>query len=945
MPGVAFTLDGWSTRPTKKQKSRMIFPSVEHLENLSNSLQSAFIRLSKDEALWQSDLNGALRHLTVNIAQALDVARVGVWLSHENDPSVVCVQQFLLHEERFERGGTLLAADYPAYFRALATGRVIDAADAINDYRTAEFAAGYLIPKGIGAMLDAVLHKAGRLCGVLCMEHVGSARLWSREEQNFATSAADLVSQLLMFHSLKDSERRYRTLFNAAGDAILTMKAGVIVDCNPHALSLFSCTREALLGSRRGDLSPPIQPNGQLSAPRLQAILKELEDGSPAYFEWVFRRPDGVEWEAEISAASMLTGEERVVLAIIRDVTERRQAERARHQSALLLARRNGALLVVNRLASRLHGMTDIQQIAAETVRVLRMLQDVPCITFLRTLPGGEMLERIAVDGAGSDGLMEADSGGIPLKGSLAGQALAERRILISGNIEYDERIVPEAKIGLLRYAVKSLVVLPLVCGDEALGSIGLLFNEANVVFGDIELETLNTICQTVSLAMVNARHLQVLEHQAMHDSLTLLPNRAHLHREAARAIRQASERAQSVSLMLLDLDRFKEVNDTLGHHAGDMLIKMVGERLHEALLHRDAMLARLGGDEFAILLRVVDSLDDAQRVAQEMVEALHRPFDVQGISIELGGSIGVAIYPQHGDSSNALLRCADVAMYAAKTTGGNVSAYDSELDQHNPRRLAMITELGSAIVGNQLVLHFQPKLDLATGEWSGSEALVRWMHPQLGQIPPGEFIQFAETSDLIRPLTLWVARRALEHMRDWHQRGLDLPVSINLSTRNLLDVTFPDSMAALLKEYCVPPHLLELEITETALIGDPNRAMSVVERLVEQGMRLSIDDFGTGYSSLAYLKRLPLHALKIDRSFVRDMLIDEQDAIIVRSTIGLAHSLGLQVVAEGVEDVHTLAALREFGCDLAQGYVLSKPIPAEQAERRLSAPYVAAND
>ncbi|MDB5801369.1 MAG: hypothetical protein JWL63_2308 [Rhodocyclales bacterium] len=923
----------------------MIFPSVEYLDNLSNSLQSAFVRLAKDEALWQSELNGALRHLTASVAQALDVARVGVWLSQEDEPSIDCVQQLLVTEGRFERGGKLQARDYPAYFRALMASRVIDAADAINDNRTAEFGAGYLIPNGIGAMLDATLHNAGRFCGVLCIEHVGSARLWSREEQHFATSVADLASQLLMFHSLKDSERRYRTLFNAAGDAILTFKGGTIIDCNPLALTLFGCARDELLNSTRSDLSPPIQPNGQLSASRLTAILKETEDGSPSYFEWLFRRPDGTEWEAEISAASILTGTDRVVLAIIRDVTDRRQAERARHQSALLLARRNGALLVVNRLASRLHGMTDVYQIAEETVRVLRMLQDVPCITFLRAQPGGETLQRIAVDGAGAADLMDWDAQGIPLNGSLAGRAIAEHRILISGDVDNDERILSGAKIGLLKCGFKSLVVLPLIFGEEPLGSIGLLFHEGNVMFGDIEMETLNTICQTVSLAMVNARHVQVLEHQAMHDSLTLLPNRAHLHREAARAIRQASERAQSVSLMLLDLDRFKEVNDTLGHHAGDMLIKLVGERLREALLTRDAMLARLGGDEFAILLRVTDSLAAANDVAIEMVAALRRPFDVQGIAIELGGSIGVAIYPQHGDSSNALLRCADVAMYAAKSTVGNVSAYDAELDQHNPRRLAMITELGSAIVGNQLVLHFQPQLDLVSGTWSGSEALVRWIHPQLGLIPPGEFIQFAETSDLIRPLTLWVARRALEHMREWHQRGLDLPVSINLSTRNLLDVTFPDSMAALLEEYGVPPHLLELEITETALIGDPNRAMSVVERLVEQGMRLSIDDFGTGYSSLAYLKRLPLHALKIDRSFVRDMLIDEQDAIIVRSTIGLAHSLGLQVVAEGVEDVHTLAALRDFGCDLAQGYVLSKPVPAEQAETRLRAPYLAAND
>ena len=923
----------------------MIFPSVEHLENLSNGLQSAFIRLSRDEALWLSDLNGALRHLTASVAQALDVARVGVWLSQENEPAIACVQQLLVHEGRFERGNKLQAQDYPVYFRALAAGRVIDAADAVNDYRTAEFAAGYLLPKGIGAVLDATLHNAGRLCGVLCIEHVGSARLWSRDEQNFATSVADLVSQLLMFHSLKDSERQYRTLFNAAGDAILTLKNNLIIDCNPRALSLFGCTREDLLGSIRGEFSPPIQPNGQMSAPRLIAMLKEIEDGTPSFFEWVFRRPSGAEWEAEISAASILTGGERVVLAIIRDVTERRQAERVRHQSALLLARRNGALQVVNRLASRLHGMTDVNQIAGETVRVLRMLQDVPCITFLRAEPDGLTMQRIAVDGDGIVELMGDDAYGIPIAGSLAGRALREQRILISGDVEHDERVIPAAKVGLLKCGFKSLVVLPLVFNGEALGSIGLLFHEGNVMFGDIEMETLNTVCQTVSLAMVNARHVQVLEHQAMHDSLTLLPNRAHLHREATRAIRQASERAQFVSLMLLDLDRFKEVNDTLGHHAGDLLIKLVGERLGQALLRRDAMLARLGGDEFAILLRVVDSLEDANGVARDMVAALRRPFDVQGIAIELGGSIGVSIYPQHGDSSNALLRCADVAMYAAKSAVGNVSAYNAELDQHSPRRLAMITELGSAIGGNQLILHFQPKLNLVTGEWSGSEALVRWVHPQLGQIPPGEFIQFAETSDLIRPLTLWVARCALERMREWHGRGLDLPVSINLSTRNLLDVTFPDSMAALLKEYGVPPHLLELEITETALIGDPNRAMSVVERLVDQGMRLSIDDFGTGYSSLAYLKRLPLHALKIDRSFVRDMLSDEQDAIIVRSTIGLAHSLGLQVVAEGVEDVDTLAALREFGCDQAQGYVLSKPVTAEQAERRMKSPYIAANE
>jgi len=296
-------------------------------------------------------------------------------------------------------------------------------------------------------------------------------------------------------------------------------------------------------------------------------------------------------------------------------------------------------------------------------------------------------------------------------------------------------------------------------------------------------------------------------------------------------------------------------------------------------------------------------------------------------------------VYPRHGGTSHALLRCADVAMYAAKNAVGAVCMYDSSHDTHNPRRLAMITELGAAIRGNQMVLYYQPRLDLPTGQWCGSEALIRWQHPRLGFIPPGEFVQFAETSELIRPLTLWVAHEAVAQQAKWIAAGLKLPVAINLSTRNLLDVTLPDALADLLTEHAVPPHLLELEITETALMMDPERALQVVHRLAGIGVKLSVDDFGTGYSSLGYLKRLPLTFLKIDRSFVHNMLHDEQDAIIVRSTIGLAHSLGLRVIAEGVEDFDTLAQLGVYGVDEAQGYVLSRPMPVAHVSERLMAP------
>jgi EAL domain-containing protein (putative c-di-GMP-specific phosphodiesterase class I) len=250
-----------------------------------------------------------------------------------------------------------------------------------------------------------------------------------------------------------------------------------------------------------------------------------------------------------------------------------------------------------------------------------------------------------------------------------------------------------------------------------------------------------------------------------------------------------------------------------------------------------------------------------------------------------------------------------------------------------------MITELGAAIRGNQLVVYFQPRLALQEGKWCSSEALVRWQHPRLGFIPPGDFVQFAETSDLIRPLTLWVARQAVMQLALWQKAGLQLSVSVNLATRNLLDVTLPDALLALLTEFNVPPQSLELEITESSLMNDPERALQVVNQIASLGMRLSIDDFGTGYSSLAYLKRLPVNSLKIDRSFVRDMLIDDQDAIIVRSTIGLAHSLGLHVVAEGVEDLDTLARLRDYGCDEAQGYILSKPQPAAIAGATMQGP------
>ncbi len=899
-------------------------------DKLSERLQEAFVRLARDEHLWRSDLYGALRDLTSSLTEVLELARASVWLFSEDRARLECRLLFRADLGSFESGAMLPAASLGNFVAALDAARVLDVADCACDMRVAEVLPQYLQPQHVDAALIASLHEAGQLAGFLCLEHRGDTRVWHRDEQQFAASVAGLLGQVRVFHALKDRERCYRSIFDAAGDAILLYADGLITDCNPSAEALFGRERQALIGSSAALLSPERQPDGEDSGERFAAWLRAAIDNGPQHFGWTHLRADGSRIEVDLSLSAMWLGSQYQITAILRDVTERRLAEQLRQTSAELLKQRNLSLQVVNSLASKLHGTTDSREIAAETLRVLQVLQRSPLSTFHLADAEGTGFEMVAAVGY-SDAQVQARRL-LPIDRSISRHAIELGCILHTDDVSEDPRVAPEIRDLLQADGVRSITILPLVYQDKALGVIGLQFYECGNEFSDAELETLRAVCQTVSLALANARNVQELEYQANHDSLTGLPNRIQLHRRATEALRAIAGKPGNLSLLLLDLDRFKEVNDTLGHRTGDALLRLVARRLQESVAAHGALVARLGGDEFAILLPQLENTERAVEIARDVVRCLHRPTEVEGIFIERGGSIGVAVYPQHGGTSHALLRCADVAMYAAKSNANSVSLYDSSYDEHNPRRLAMITELGSAIRGDQLILHFQPRYHFGSARWCSCEALVRWQHPRLGFIPPGEFVQFAETSELIRPLTLWVARRAIEQLAQWHAEGLEVAVSINLSTRNLLDVTLPEALAGLLAEHGVSPDFLELEITETALMTDPDRAMQVVNRLAELGMRLSVDDFGTGYSSLAYLKRLPLHALKIDRSFVRDMLHDEQDAIIVRSTVGLAHSLGLQVVAEGVEDPDTLAGLQRFGCDEAQGYVLSKPLPAAHA-------------
>ncbi|MGH2734965.1 MAG: putative bifunctional diguanylate cyclase/phosphodiesterase [Actinomycetota bacterium] len=422
--------------------------------------------------------------------------------------------------------------------------------------------------------------------------------------------------------------------------------------------------------------------------------------------------------------------------------------------------------------------------------------------------------------------------------------------------------------------------------------------------------------------------------YQAFHDQLTGLPNRAFFYQRLERVLEQAKEEQCRMAIMIIDLDRFKEINDSLGHHVGDLLLMRVGPRLAKVLGESNT-LARLGGDEFMVLLPHVETVAAAERTAKQILRALEQPFVLEEVSdefaLDVEASVGIACYPDHGEDIDTLMQRADVAMYLAKESHTGSETYVDERDRNSAVQIALLGELRRAMDNHELVLHYQPKVHLATGEVTGAEGLLRWMHPKRGVIAPEDFILPAERTSLIGALTLYTLERALEQWHEWAAKGYRLPIAVNLSRRNLLDLGFVDEVRSMLERLDVEPEFLEFEITESSIIADPQRASEVCNELNALGVRLSLDDYGAGYSSLSHLRRLPVQEIKIDKSFILRMMLDENDEVIVRSTIDLARNLGLEVVAEGVETNDVRDHLADLGCDLAQGYLISRPIPGDE--------------
>jgi diguanylate cyclase (GGDEF)-like protein len=465
---------------------------------------------------------------------------------------------------------------------------------------------------------------------------------------------------------------------------------------------------------------------------------------------------------------------------------------------------------------------------------------------------------------------------------------------------------------------------------------------EPVAISGNIEISELARDFNALTSELKNL--YEKLGTMAFSDPLTNLPNRALFNDRANQAIKISDRQQTCFAIFMMDLDRFKQVNDTLGHTVGDKLLQQVAERLQKALRQSDTVtrlndetLARLGGDEFAAVLPLVGSVDYAGIAAKRILSVMQQPFLIENHSLNVGISIGIAIYPDNGKDADTLIRQADVAMYQAKKDQRGFAFYDSEQDRHSVFQLTFESELRAALEQNKLQLYFQPKIDMASGNICSAEALLRWIHLERGFIPPDEFIPIAEQSGLIEPLTRWVLNKALEQCTLWHGLGYPISVAVNLSARSLHNSNITQDVDQALANWNFPAHHLVLELTESAVMADPSQAMEILTLLNNKGVLLSVDDFGTGYSSLAYLKKLPVDEIKIDKSFVMDMIVDSNDSAIVRSIIDLAHNMSLKVVAEGVESQEIMQHLTSLGCDIAQGYFFSRPLPPEEFIKQLT--------
>ncbi|HEV7662028.1 MAG TPA: EAL domain-containing protein, partial [Chloroflexota bacterium] len=769
------------------------------------------------------------------------------------------------------------------------------------------------------------------------LERVSQTYAEGDQERYLLERSLDISSREMqeLSGSLRVERDRFSAIVESLGDGLCALdSAGRLLLINPRGEQLLGWRQDELLGRdvlflvgvSIGSEARDEVRDGSLPAMLGAGQTYRNEDD-------VFTCKDGTDLPVSYVLTPLTThGRLSGAVLVFRDVTLRKQQLAAQTQ----LARRESMLRLARRFASESDPERVLTELLAEAVAVLGC--DTGTLTRWDSVAGVLVAVRNSVPTADEYNVINVGAG-------VSGRAI-ERRAPVIFN-DYQKQSGNETPAG--RAGVRAAIAVPLLHEGRLMGALSANSNDPARQFTDEDAEVLELLAglasaalasleRTAELAAANGELRQArdaAQHQARHDGLTQLPNRTLLQDRLSQAIALAARERTPLTLLLVDLDRFKEINDTFGHHYGDVLLQQIGPRLR-GLLRASDTIARLGGDEFGILLPATDATN-AAAVAQLLLRTLEAPFDLDGQAVEIGASIGVASYPAHGDDAATLLRAADVAMYVAKRGDSGVMVYTIDQDHYSAERLALGGELRRALENDELLLHFQPKLDLRHGTLVGVEALVRWQSPVRGFLPPSEFIPLAEQTGLITPLTKWVLDAALRQQRAWRDAGMDLPVAINLSRRTLQDPLLPEMIAEVLQRYGAPARAVVLEITESSLMADPTRAADNLSQLRAVGVEISIDDFGTGYSSLDSLKNMPVDELKIDRSFVGAMATDASARALVRAIIDLADALQLRVVAEGVEDRATWDLLAGLGCDVAQGYYLSHPVTAVDLEARIA--------
>jgi diguanylate cyclase (GGDEF)-like protein len=598
------------------------------------------------------------------------------------------------------------------------------------------------------------------------------------------------------------------------------------------------------------------------------------------------------------------------------------------YQAANTLRTRYADLQLLYGFTAKLAGLSERDEVLAVGLVEARTL--LRCEHAELWVPGSHGGNRQGVDG---DGHLTRVRVGVPG---------LEREVVASGKpllVPKGRRSLPVNDRGPIDdRGFLDLMAVPLPIGEDEVGVLTVADRRGDdsATFDPADLRLFEALAAHLGTALTSGQRLDQLrhevaarEHEALHDSLTGLANRTLFTRWVATALQRRDD-VQRVGVMLMDLDGFKEVNDTLGHHTGDAILKEIGLRVLAAV-GPNHLAARLGGDEFAFVIPSADSLEEVSAAAAAILESVSQPLTIDGLVLVLRASLGVSMAPEHGLDPSTLLKRADVAMYAAKGANRGVLVYDPEIDHYTTRRLMLASELRRAVAANELEVWFQPVADLPSGQVSGFEALLRWHHPVYGAITPNEFIPVAEQTGLIEPLTWWVLRRSLEELRRWQDDGYELTIAANMSARSLLDTEIVERLGHLLEEVGVPAASLIIEVTESSIMAEPDRAERILSLISDLGVSIAIDDFGTGYSSLSRLKRLPVSIIKIDRSFVKHLCADDGDEAIVRTTIELAGNMGHTVIAEGVEDLATWNRLVDLGCDQVQGFFLTPALPSEE--------------